>query len=373
MRCPFVVGACLIAGVAIQATRGTPLPLAAQPQVSAAATTDSEFWRLVTEFSEPGGNFASQLMSNEDSAQHVMPGLEEVPTGGAYVGVGEEQNFTYLATLRPSIAFIVDIRRDNLIELLWYKAAIEQSPTRADFICRMFSKVKPASLTVSAPVEDLLAACDAAAASETLLDENLRVTVDRVAAIKGEPVAATDEALLRRMMTTFMSGGPSRMRGFGDRNQPTYADVMVAKDPTGRQRSFLASEDRYATIRQMQRENRIVPIVGNFAGDKALRAVGQYLDRRGLVVNAFYVSNVERYLFDQKVHDRFLANVRALPTSERSVFIRSIITDIAERLSIPIPVGPARWRTFLFPIRAGLARAEAGGLTSYRDLFTPGS
>ena len=84
---------------------------------------DQEFWRLITDLSETGGTFPQQFMSNEDSAQFVIPGLKETTKqGGVYVGVGSEQNFTYIAAIHPRLAFIVDIRRENVFEHLMYKA-----------------------------------------------------------------------------------------------------------------------------------------------------------------------------------------------------------------------------------------------------------
>src|SRR6185436_6398232 len=112
--------------------------------------TDAEFWRLVTEFSESGGTFPQQYMSNEDSAQFVIPALKNMPPqGGVYIGVGLEQNFTYIAAIQPKLAFVIDIRRDNMIEHLVYKALFEISTDRADFISRLFSRKRPAGLTVT--------------------------------------------------------------------------------------------------------------------------------------------------------------------------------------------------------------------------------
>jgi hypothetical protein len=39
---------------------------------------------------------------------------------GVYVGVGPYQNFTYISALDPDIAFVVDIRRKNLLHHLLY-------------------------------------------------------------------------------------------------------------------------------------------------------------------------------------------------------------------------------------------------------------
>ena len=64
--------------------------------------------------------------------------------GGVYIGVGPEQNFTYIARLRPSTAFIIDIRRENRSLHLLYKALFEISRDRADFVSRLFSPARPA-------------------------------------------------------------------------------------------------------------------------------------------------------------------------------------------------------------------------------------
>src|SRR5262249_2727592 len=104
------------------------VPSFVRSQDLAAAISDREFWRIVTEFSEPGGRFQLQYMSNEYSLQYVIPSLKEgIRPGGVYVGVGTEQNFTYIAALQPKLAFIIDIRRDNMLEHLMYKALFELS------------------------------------------------------------------------------------------------------------------------------------------------------------------------------------------------------------------------------------------------------
>ena len=76
---------------------------------------DSEFWSLSAGMSEPGGYFHSDnLVSNELGFQYVIRDLlAAVGSGSVYVGVGPDQNFTYVAALRPRIAFVVDIRRQN--------------------------------------------------------------------------------------------------------------------------------------------------------------------------------------------------------------------------------------------------------------------
>jgi len=92
--------------------------------------SDGEFWSLIHDASEPGGTFPSDnFVSNESSFQVVIPRLREtVEPGGVYLSVGPDQNFTYIAALKPAVAFIVDIRRQNLLHHLLYKAFL--SPDR---------------------------------------------------------------------------------------------------------------------------------------------------------------------------------------------------------------------------------------------------
>ncbi|HEY2163971.1 MAG TPA: hypothetical protein VGH04_08275, partial [Gemmatimonadaceae bacterium] len=140
---------------------GVPGPIAAQELQSRVAAqelparlSDSEFWKLVSAVSEPGGYFRSDnFVSNETSYQWVIPELlRSAKTGGVYLGVGPDQNFTYLVALRPKMAFIFDIRRQNMLTHLMYKALFEQSTDRADFLSRLFSRPRPPHLdTLTAP------------------------------------------------------------------------------------------------------------------------------------------------------------------------------------------------------------------------------
>src|SRR5579872_5221666 len=100
--------------------------------------SDDAYWKLISDYSEDSGNFRFEYMSNEQELQVVIPRLlENRKPGGVYVGVGPEQNYTYIAALQPKMAFIVDIRRDNLLEHLVYKAVFEMSQNRAEFLSRL--------------------------------------------------------------------------------------------------------------------------------------------------------------------------------------------------------------------------------------------
>src|SRR5215470_2305262 len=61
--------------------------------------SDRAFWRMVVDFSEPGGVFRSDnFVSNETTYQEVIPELKKrISSNGAYLGVGPDQNFTYIS------------------------------------------------------------------------------------------------------------------------------------------------------------------------------------------------------------------------------------------------------------------------------------
>ena len=118
-------------------------------------------------------------------------------------------------------------------------------------------------------------------------------------------------------------------------------------------------------MKNLQERNLIVPVVGDFAGPKALRAVGAYVREHGVTVQAFYVSNVEQYLFQDGVFEAFARNVATLPTDASSTFIRSVSVRFGDGGSYIWPDGRA---TALDPIRAFVANFHGGLVASYIDV-----
>src|SRR5262249_46274332 len=139
--------------------------------------TAAEFSRLSRELSEEGGYFRSDnFTSNETPYLHVVDKLKELgAAGGAYMGVGPEQNYTYIAKIRPRIAFLLDIRRQAIIQHLMYKAVFQMSPTRAQFLSKLISRPLPKDkpFAADAPIADMLAYFSQAAADEKEYAANL--------------------------------------------------------------------------------------------------------------------------------------------------------------------------------------------------------
>lgn len=304
----------------------------ATPEIPA-RLSDSSFWRLVTDFSEPGGFFRSDnFVSNETSFQYVIPELQRsTRQGGVYLGVAPDQNFTYLVALKPRIAFIVDIRRQNMIHHLMYKAMIEMAPDRAGFMSLLFARARPKGLDTDATAEVLFSAFGAEPADTLLFTKNLATVTEWLTKHHGFTLSAADLQSLDYVYRAFVTAGPDITyafpngggRGFG--RWPSFVQLMLETDGQGANRAYLANEANYRVLKEMETNNLIVPLVGNFSGDKTLRTVGRYLKDHGATVTAFYTSNVEQYLFQQGDDwQRFYGNVATLPLDSTSTFIRSL-------------------------------------------------
>jgi len=308
--------------------------LSVQPSAGAGSLPQQlgarEFWELSTSLSEPDGYFRSDnLVSNEIWMQHVIPDLlKATRPGRVYLGVGPEQNFTYVAATRPSIAFIVDVRRGNLYLHLMYKALFELSADRAEFVSRLFAKKRPAGLSTTSTALEIFNAYSEVPTSEVLYKENLKARHDHLLKTRRLPLSDDDVRKIDDVAYSFYWFGPglhySSSGGRGGRSMPTYYDLMVSTDASGQNHAYLATEENFLFLKNLHSKNLFIPVVGNFGGAKALRAVGKYLKENGGTVSAFYLSNVEQYLDQQGLWPAFCANVAALPLDEHSTFIRSV-------------------------------------------------
>jgi hypothetical protein len=295
-----------------------------------AQLSDQEFWKLSAESSEPDGTFQSDnLLSNESYFQYVIPSLNEtVKPGNVYMGVGPEQNFTYIAALKPKMVFIVDIRRGNLDLQLMYKALFEMSKDRAEFVSRLFSKKRPEGIGPNSTVEEIFTAIANAPSSDEIYTENLSAIKDHLTKKHGFSLSDNDLGGIEWVYSNFHRFGTRLNYGSSGRgnyrNGVTYADLMTATDEKGVSRSYLANEENFNVLKSLESKNLIVPVVGNFAGPKAIRSVAKYVKEREGIVTAFYLSNVEQYLQQDGIWEDFCKNVAALPLDASSTFIRSV-------------------------------------------------
>jgi hypothetical protein len=302
-----------------------------------ARIADTTFWRMFSEMSEPDGDFHSNnFVSNETELQHVIPRLAKtVPEGGVYIGVGPEQNLTYAVAFAPKVAFIVDIRRQNAMLHLMYKSLVELAADRADFLSMLFSRRRPPGVDSLTPISEMLAAFTVMEPDSDLREATMERVSRHLRQSHGFPVTDEDFASIEFVHGAFYEAGPDLSyaygtRGFGGsrgraRQMPSFARVVAESDGHGAQRSFLASEREFRSLRDMHRRNVIIPLVGDFAGEHALRRVARWLRERDATLGVFYLSNVEQYLFQSgDAWRKFYDNVERMPRDEHSTFIRSI-------------------------------------------------
>jgi hypothetical protein len=325
---------------------------------------DAEFWKLVTDVSEPGGYFriTDNFTSNEREVAQLFSMLRATNVrGGVYLGVGPEQNFTYIAAIRPAMAFIVDIRRQAVMQHLMFKAMFEMAKDRADFISLLFARPRPAGLSASTPIQRIWESFFAVPSDLELSNKTYARVVDHLTKTKRFTLTPDEISQLQLVFYSFYSYGPSistrGSAGRGGGGGVTFADLTGwATDAQGQTQSFLSTEEHFRTIKALHERNLIVPVSGDFGGPQAIRAIGAWLKEHHATVSAFYVSNVEQYLFQDGKASAFYANVGALPVTDTSVFIRPY--------SIRRGGGPAQ---SLCAIEPFLVSAAAGRIYTNND------
>lgn len=343
------------------------LPLRAQ---APASLTDSAFARLSIRLSEAPGFFdTDNLISNEDSYLHVIGTLKRVGvTGGAYVGVGPDQNFSYIAAVRPHVAFLIDIRRDNLLEHLLFKSLFAMSRNRLEYLCLLLGKPAPADTAGwgAREIAALLAYVDTVHADSAIATRARALVIGRIA--RGAmALSAADVATIGRFHLAFVAEGLAlRFNTLGRAPQSYYPDfrrLLVETDRTGRQSNFLAHEADFQFVKSLEDRNLVIPVVGDLAGDKALAAIGDWIRVQGETISALYTSNVEQYLFAGGSFGRFSRTVQGLPRGPRGVMIRSYF-----RPGHPQSVAGYHATQLMQSLDRFVAVEAAGGFGSYYGL-----
>ena len=332
------------------------------PQTIAAAGTlpsklsITDFWKLSSEISEPGGYFriVDNYTSNENQIGRIFTLLrQQGKSGGVYIGVGPEQNLTYIAAIKPAMAFIIDIRRQAVMQHLMFKAMFEMSKDRADFVSILFAKPRPSGLDATTPIGKIWEAYYQVTTDTALAEKNKARVIERLTKTHGFTFSDDESWQLNTVIDAFVQFGPAiTTRGGSGRGGGSSSDFAGltgwSMDDAGVAQSFLSTEEHFQTVKSMHERNLIVPVSGDFGGPKALRAIGSYVKERGSTVTAFYVSNVEQYLFQDRKETAFYENVGMLPITDASVFIRPYAMQRGGATAALCGIG-----TFLKGVQAG--------------------
>lgn len=290
----------------------------------------NDFAESVARLSERAGYFGSDnLVSNELSYQHVLGRMNKMSlTGGAYLGVGPDQNFTYIAQIKPRIAILIDIRRDALLQHMFFKALFMMSRSRVEYLSLLFARPLPKDHRKwgEKPIRDLVDYFDRTPLDQKIASKTESEIHKRIVGF-GVPLSPRDIETIDEIYQAFYTDCLEVRYTIRDRPTgrffPAYRDLLLEKDLDGRYRNYLAYEADFQVIKGMHDRNLIIPITGDLSGAKALKTIGEFLKEIDEKVSAFYVSNVEFYLWRADSMQRFVENLKMLPISERSLIIRS--------------------------------------------------
>ncbi|WP_291163236.1 hypothetical protein [Gemmatimonas sp. UBA7669] len=312
-----------------QATAQAAAHAAASSSASPQGYSTREFAALAARFSDAGGYFdTDNLISNEPSLLHPLNALDSLNVrGGVYLGVGPDQNFNYIAQVVPRVAFIADIRRDNMLLLLLFKALFHAASDRQEFLALWLGKpVPPAPRRRDMSVDSLVAWAERTpsnSAGRTQAQQRVRALVNGF----GIPLSTKDRETIARFHGEFMRQGTAlRFTTIGrppQRSYPTLGQLLRERDKSGRQRSYLSSDSLFGIVQSMQRRNLIIPLVGDLAGPTVLPKLAPWLREQRETISVLYTSNVEDYLLRYGTFRDFVRSVRALPRRSNSIIIRS--------------------------------------------------
>ena len=211
----------------------------------------------------------SNEQAHEVWAEHI-DGL-----GGAYVGVGADQNYVLAGWARPSLMILMDFDMGivNLHRL--YHAAFVLAPTPADFMA-----------VWRGPPEVLLSK------AESLYPH------ERQAELRYASRAAT-----------------WRVRQQLGRVRARHLSLKIA--------SILTDEAQYAHVRDLWLNGRITAVRGDLTGPHTMLDIAVALDKLGIPLNTLYLSNAEQYFSFGSGYRR---NIAALPFGERGCLLRTAHT-----------------------------------------------
>lgn len=324
---------------------------------------DERFDTLSRQFSEPtnappGDNF----VSNEDSYPRVAGQLARLaPAGGVYLGVGPDQNFTYIAHAKPRLAFILDYRRRNLLLHLLHRALVQLAPDRPTYL-KLLTARDPGPIPPAATAAELDAAFTP-----------LEIDPARLASVQAEVtrvlrplnlLTGSEWPDLARIQAR-LAGPGLNARFLALPMYPTVRQALLRPDRDGRPAHWLANPAAYDTVRAAHLGDRIIPAVADFSSPAVFQQLGAWLTRRTLRVSVFYVSDVEFFLLKSQKFPAYLANLRQLPWADGALIVRSSTREIAHPARLP---GDSS-TTVLADAHRFLA--SAARVTSPDDLFSP--
>lgn len=273
---------------------------------------------------------SNYLVSNELGYQNVISHLERyVNHNSIYVGVGPEQNFTYISAIRPSFAFIIDNRKENQLLHYLFRSCFELALSRQDYLSLLFSKPLPVNVNLIS-INDLITHFLHVKSNKALFEKNWDRLYKKIQSYR-KNISIDDLEQIKIMYNHFFQNHlllrtRNEMTSWEGWPYPSYQDFLLATDhTTGYNFNFLNDDRRFQLIKTMQQNNRIIPITGDLTGNKTLKEIGKFAEGRGKGIGVLYISNAEHVIFQENLFDRFLSNIIKMPKEKHSIMIRSIV------------------------------------------------
>lgn len=292
------------------------------------------------------------FVTNESAYNEVLARCRPAGgTTGAYLGVGPDQNFTYIGAYRPRLAIVVDARMDNLIEHLMFKVIFERAEDPLQYLALLFGR--SGSRSAGRPVPDgspeaLVEEFERLPSSNRTYGANrawLRAELGRRWPLTDEHHRRVDHLYAefhRRQLDITNVDAATR----ANLNEiPCLRDIILARNSRGVNLHFLTDRERYRYVRRLQRADRVIPMLGNLTSTPSIDRVDAILRQAGERLATLYLSNVEEHVLrrytiedgrltgyanpegllsgpDGVAYDALLANLARLPTLDDAVLVR---------------------------------------------------
>ena len=293
--------------------------------------------------------FVSSEVAYNDVLRRCMP-VGDAPRG-AWLGVGPDQNFTYIGALRPQFAVILDARLDNLLEHLLFKLLFAEARGPLDYLCMLLGRRRPVG-DLADPAAASGKAVLARLSEQPLDEEHEKASRARVESVFAARWGANAE-ILRRVERIQMEFVRRQLRVTSVSESclanldkiPDFGEVIGATTAEGFNLHYLTCPDHFAYVKDLHARDRIVPMVGNVTDPTAIARVRDLLGETGLRLSAVYLSNLEEFLLQRYVisndriterpnphgdltgsagaaYERLLQQLEALPCDDDAVLIR---------------------------------------------------
>ncbi len=326
------------------------------------APSPSKYGAILAELSDrETGPAADNFVSNEDSYPRVTSEIARtVPPNTAYLGVGPDQNFTFIAHARPSLAVIVDYRKRNQLLHLLHKALFTLSENRVEYLSLLTAR-KP-QVANDASAEGLVTAFTKVEFDRTQLEVASRRITEFL-----RPLSILSDADWPTLQTIHarLAGPGMNARFLALTMYPTFGKMIATPSRDNKSAHFLADERLYQVVRNTHRHDAILPLIGDFANGPCLTKLADFLRKSRQEIGLFYISDVEFFLLRAGKFANYIQNLERLPWARNAQIIRTSTREINH----PERVKGDSSTTIIRPFADFLAHAKSGKIQAIDDLF----